>query len=564
MALMWPGSLPIWILNDERRAAEIKVYRKLHEALGDEWSVFYSRPWMGLNERGGEIDGEADFIVAGADAGFLFLEVKGGGVAYDPVSSEWTSTDRHNVCRIIKNPMEQAIGCKHRFLDKLRELRGWPKAYVRFRHGTVLPDSSEPPDSVLSIGGYDKPLFCFANRFDADLRGWIEHRLADHDASVKGKEVPPGKVGIDLLTRLVADPVRLRIPLRREVQADMAQIDQLATGAQMHIINLLASVSRALIEGGAGTGKTVLAVETAARMADAGAAVCLICYNEPLAVHIRELLASRLSVTVQTFHAMCGLLTREAGIDPGPVGPDFYEEQLPRCAGMALERLPQRRWDAVIVDEGQDFSDDWWAVVDGMLVTETGVLRVFADANQALYADPRQLAERLRAQTFPLRNNLRNSKPIAKATDRLYKGPLIIAVGPEGEIPVAEHTATTGVIDAAINRILHLVRDEGVRRGDIAVLCPTDTTAKRVQAGLSQLRLPWSLANQRSGDKMTIDTIRRFKGLEAPIVILILDRVAADNRELAYVGVSRAQSRLFVIGEINGTLSGRALSPEDV
>lgn len=564
MALMWPGSLPIWILNDERRAAEIKVYRKLQETLDDEWSIFYSRPWMGLNERGGEIDGEADFIVASADTGFLFLEVKGGGVAYDPEKSEWTSTDRYNVCRTIKNPMEQAIACKHRFLDRLRALPDWPRAYVRFRHGTVLPDSDEPLDSVISIGGYDKPLFCFASRFDAELGEWIEERLAAHDATVKGKEVSPGKVGINLLTRLVADPVRLRIPLRREVQADMVQIDQLATGAQMHIINLLASVSRALIEGGAGTGKTVLAVETAARMADAGAAVCLICYNEPLAVHIRDLLASRPSVTVQTFHAICGLLTRDAGIDPGPVGPDFYEKKLPRCAGMALERLPQRRWDAVIVDEGQDFTDDWWSVIDRMLVTETGVLRVFADANQALYADPRHLAERLRAQTFPLRNNLRNSKPIAKATDRLYKGPLIFAVGPEGEIPVAEHTSTAGVVDAAINRIVHLVRDESVRRGDIAVLCPSDVIAKRIQAALSQLRLPWTLANQRSGDKMTVDTIRRFKGLEAPIVILVLDRVAADSRELSYVGVSRAQSRLFVIGEINGTLSGRALSPEEV
>ncbi len=559
---MWPGSLPSWILNDERRAAEVSVYRRLQEVLGDEWSVFYSRPWMGLNERGGEIDGEADFIIAAADAGFLFIEVKGGRVAYEPAGSGWISTDRHEIPRSIKDPIGQALGCKHQFLKRLRKMDGWPNAYVRFRHGAVLPDSSEPSHSVLTLGGHDKHLFCFANRFDSDLHGWIAERLADHDATVKGKEVPPGQSGLELLTKLVADPVRLRVPLRREIQADMSHIDQLATGAQMHIINLLETIPRALIEGGAGTGKTILAVETAARMADTGAKVCVLCYNEPLAVHIRELLRSRPAVTVETFHAMCGQLCKEAGIDPGPTGRDFFEEVLPRCAAMALERLPARRWDAVIVDEGQDFTDTWWAVVDRMPVAEKGLLRVFSDANQALYADPRHLAERLRAQTFPLRNNLRNTKPIAKVTDRLYKGPLIAAAGPEGEAPVAEHGAFSGVIEAAINRVLHLVRDEGVRRGDIAVLCPTDQTAKRVQTGLTQLKLAWSAAHQRSTDRLTVDTIRRFKGLEAPIIVLALDRFAADNRELAYVGVSRAQSRLFVIGELNGTLTGSALNPD--
>jgi len=561
MARMWPAELPAWIVQDERRSAEVRAWRRLSERLDDSWSVYYSRPWWGLNEKGGEVEGEADFIVASESSGILFIEVKGGVVAWNPAKSEWTSRDRNGVSHHIRDPVQQAYACKHRYLDRLRTSEGWPAGYVRFRHGVILPDSNAPGRGMLTIAGYELPLFCFADGFDDRLDDWVRERLAAHEANGPSREVPPGEAAIGILNRLVADPVSLRVPLRRNVRNDIERFDQLLTSQQMLALTLMGSMPRLLIEGGAGTGKTVLALEMAARLADEGCAVALLCYNEPLAEYLKARIGDRPSLNAASFHGMCGSLVREAGLDPGPVGPSFFDETLPRTAAAALERLPARRWDAVIVDEGQDFPSHWWPLIDLMLRQDSRrILQVFVDANQAFYSVPRGLLELLGAKPVHLRINLRNTKAIAAATEPLYSGPLIIAAGPDGEHP-AEHAGPfPDACAEAAGFAVRLIRDERLVCDEIAILVPGEQPAKRVRAVLDQLRIRHCTATDRRADFVTVDTIRRFKGLEAPVVLLAVDRIAADNRELAYVSVSRAQSRLYVFGETADTQLGRALA----
>lgn len=560
MARMWPVVLPAWVLSDERRSVEVRVWRRLAETLDDSWSVYYSRPWWGLNEKGGEVDGETDFIVAGAASGFLFVEVKGGVVNWDPATSKWSSRDRFKVVRQIKDPVQQAVASKHRYLARLRSLPDWPSGYVRFRHGVILPDNDKPEAGKISIAGYAIQLFCFADEFDDRVDQWVRERLEAHDASGPVKEVPPGSTGLGLLNRLVADPVRLHVSLRREVQADIERIDQLLTGQQLHAIAVMESMPRLLIEGGAGTGKTLLAIEMAARLSDAGRKVCLLCYNEPLGEYLRARLSAYPNVYVGTFHKLCGMLAGEAGIDPGPVGPDFFEEELPRGAELALDRMPNRRWDAVIVDEGQDFSGHWWHLVNRLL-SENGprILRAFVDANQALYALPKGLTQTLGAQPLVLGINLRNTKAIARVTEPLYSGPLIKAVGPDGELPAAQLDPFSEGCSKVVALVARLLRDDRVVADDIAVLAPAELGVKRLRSMLDQLRIQSCTAADRRKNFVTLDTIRRFKGLESPIVLMLMDSAAASSRELAYVGVSRAQSRLYLFGELSGTLIADAL-----
>src|SRR5262245_25743364 len=97
MAKLWPHRLPAEIRNNILRAAERRVYDALAAQLDDSWTVFYSRPWLGLSPTGEEIDGEADFVVAHPQRGFITIEVKGGAISYDPRENRWTSTDRFGV-----------------------------------------------------------------------------------------------------------------------------------------------------------------------------------------------------------------------------------------------------------------------------------------------------------------------------------------------------------------------------------------------------------------------------------------------------------------------------------
>ena len=52
---------------------------------------------------------------------------------------------------------------------------------------------------------------------------------------------------------------------------------------------------------------------------------------------------------------------------------------------MALAIVPDR-FDAIIVDEGQDFADGWWVTLEELLVNpEDGILFVFYDDNQRIF-----------------------------------------------------------------------------------------------------------------------------------------------------------------------------------
>lgn len=99
---MWPSRLPGEVTGSRYREAEVRVWKALRDQLGQGWVVFYSRPWLGLTSSGGERDGECDFVVAHPSHGVLAIEVKGGGISYDPAGDDWWSRDRDGIRHAIK------------------------------------------------------------------------------------------------------------------------------------------------------------------------------------------------------------------------------------------------------------------------------------------------------------------------------------------------------------------------------------------------------------------------------------------------------------------------------
>ena len=179
MANCIPVAIPNWVLQDERRSAEIKVFEKSSKELSDDWHVFYSRPWWGLNESGGEKDGEADFVLAHPELGILFLEVKGGQITYDEKQDQWASRDRHGITHNFrKSPVQQAVVCKHELMKKFQKSKKWPSKRVLAHHGVIFVDTVEPEMKIL--GGYEKEIFCFARAFDRDFANWVNGRVTNH------------------------------------------------------------------------------------------------------------------------------------------------------------------------------------------------------------------------------------------------------------------------------------------------------------------------------------------------------------------------------------------------
>ena len=548
MAVMWPRVLPPDVKGNTLRSTECEVFRRLEAVLDDFFFVFYSRPWLGLKPDGEEIDGECDFVVAHSRLGILTLEVKGGAVAYDPHYDRWTSRDRWNVTHNIKNPVQQARSAKHELLKRLHASPNWKTRRVPARHGVLLPHSSAPSSDL----GPDMPMriFCFAGTFEEEFRDWILARFGD-EPSVERRTSELGRDGLRALEDILAKPFRLRTPLGKLLSHDDAAIETL-TQQQFHILRAIAVVPRVAISGGAGTGKTVLAMEEAKRCAERGAQVLFLCYNRGLATEVRCRLSDRSPVVVMTFHELCDKLTTLAGL-PYPDGlteTELFEEAWPELLLRALDCLPDARYDAIIVDEGQDFLPVWWTAVEAALCSNgRGMLRIFYDNNQRVYSSANLIPEEIDSVPIRLTQNLRNTQSIHAQVRRHYTGYEIEAIGPEGVavrwIKVESPSRSGKSIGECIARLHSLER---IPPDSIAVLVADETEIKRIAPDDRLGGFPAVRCDRQSRGQIVVDSVRRFKGLERPVVIIAAQTGTTLSDELLYVAFSRARTHLIVVG----------------
>lgn len=545
MAVLWPKKLPRSVLDDSRRKAEVRVYDRLAEVLDDSFHVFYSSPWLGTDRHGNEKDGECDFLIAHPEHGILAIEVKGGReISFDPRDSQWRSTDHGGFVHKIKDPVAQARSAKHEILKRLNDSPRWKRRFIHAAHGVIFPSAGLPPGNL----GADRPsqIFCCSRRFHDGLGAWIAERLKAGQRPDNCK--PLGRDGISALERLLAHPFTLSFTIGAAL-ADADTEFRVLEPSQYQILDMIADIPRALVRGGAGTGKTVVAIEEALRSSAAGRKTLLTCHSRPLARNLERKLRNIENLTVAGFHALCGRISRQAGISaPSGISErELYESALPNALYRAMEAQPALRWDTIIVDEGQDFRDDWWIALDACLLPD-GRIRVFMDSNQRVYESAVDGARDLSVVPVRLSRNLRNTKNIHKAASVHYSGPDIVADGPDGlEVSWVSAESPDAKIEAAYRELRRLVLNEEVPPGDIAVLVNGPAARASFLERSSGTSIPLTDAETMALEDVVVDTVRRFKGLERPAILLIVSGDDMDRRELAYVAFSRARAYLCVV-----------------
>ena len=542
---VWPRHLPDTVRNDRRRRAEVKVYDLLVSELPDEFHVFYSSPWLAIDRFGNEKDGECDFVIAHESLGVLAIEVKGGGIAFDPKRGQWTSTDEHGVVHNIKDPVGQARSAKHNILDKLKNSGRWTRKWVTLRHGVIFPEAATPSGNL----GADRPsrIFCSSRQFRRDLAGWINDRFHD-SLEEPGSGEGLGRDGIVALERLFAFPFTLSFRISAAISEDVRKLDLLEP-QQVLVLGYISNIPRVRIEGAAGTGKTVLALEAAARSAKDGKRTLLTCYNSALAKELQRRLDGLDNVTVVNFHGLCLSLADGAGLSVAPNVDNriYFKDYLPELLIEALCCEETQRFDRIIVDEGQDFLDHWWIALDEALV-QGGSIRVFFDSNQRLYNRHSEFVNALDLVPIPLNRNLRNTQRIHEASMVHYSGPGTTAAGPLGiELKWLETNAGSSMAKAAFREVKRLVYREELDPGDIAVLVPDREVRDAFTVATARSELPFTDAESASSEAVVVDTVRRFKGLERPMIVLCIVRAEMGLTELAYTGMTRARAALSIV-----------------
>lgn len=527
MANCIPLAMPNWVLQDERRSAEIKVFEKCQSELPNDWHVFYSRPWWGLNERGGEKDGEADFVLVHPDLGLLFLEVKGGQITYDEKLDQWASTDRHGIKHNLRrSPVQQAVACKHELLKKFQKSSNWPSGRVLAHHGVVFVDTVGSQEKF--IGGYEREIFCFAKEFERNFVNWAISRLMSHREKTA---VGPGVSGISSVYEVLATPLNLRTSLARFSSGEINEMNQLLTGIQLQTLVEIETNNRTVIEGGAGTGKTVIACELASRMREREVEIALCTVSESL---------------LTDFQVRLG-----------------FEKSNLKILSVNELITSNNRFDFIIIDESQDIDWSLWGRIEEKLSGSNSKLVCFMDSNQAIYRLATDLEARLGARLITLRVNLRNTQRIGNVIKKLYSGPLTQICGPEGTQPkLTIVNDAERAIEGICSEIKSLSSEELVDYSSIAILSDSKEFIRKLQQSLKAAGIFNAPAKNRALNTLTVDNIFNFKGLESPFVFLFMDSDSGSNRELSYVASSRARTNLHVYTVRSTLLLSQALQVE--
>lgn len=290
-------------LNDLPSKAEAKVYRALRDKLPQEYVVFFQVGWILQREEEQAKDGETDFLVCHPDHGYLCIEVKGGGVGFDATTGNWFSVDRHQQKHPINNPISQALKAKYSIRSKLNEhprWRGLALGNVLRGHAVFFPDVGDTnalsrPDMPALLIGTSSTL--------KDPKKWIDDAFT-YWGNNAGSLTPIGRRGIDVIREVFARSF-IVAPLVSSRLADQEERRLILTKDQLRVLDFLRSHRRVAVSGGAGTGKTVLALEKARRLASEGFKTLLTCYNRQLADHLSSLCSGMTNLDVMSFHQLC-------------------------------------------------------------------------------------------------------------------------------------------------------------------------------------------------------------------------------------------------------------------
>jgi len=544
---------PTRLAEDTESPAERRLYRELERQLPNDYVVMHGVKWLNRHARYERHDshGEADFVIAHPRRGILVIEVKGGAIAGAWADDTWTSTSAGGYVHQIKNPFRQAERAYWALSAKLAENPATsPYRYPMFK-GVAFPDMLIRGTNL----GIDWDRQLALDSSDLNVLAAAVDRMYGKDP----QHQPLPKAAIDALVSLLQPTLVLDRPgLVADVLAGEDVILRLSE-EQVRLLDLLRNQRQAVIDGCAGSGKTMLAVEKTLQLAGEGFSVLLTCFNKSLAAWMQGVIdlsgrAVAGKVRVSHYHDLAVKLCEEAG-HPTTVRPGdqaYWDDDLPDDLLAALPDL-ETRFDAIVVDEGQDFRDNWWVTIQELLADpKQGVFYIFQDQHQAIYQRTSDLP--ITSPPFPLGHNYRSTNAIHARVIEFYDGdPKPGSIGPAGR-PVEQVTpAGKGVVDDVRRALARLLGEEGLQPGQVVILTPYGREKSALKEGerLAGISLTWGWAP--GARQVRVSSIHGFKGLESDVVILAeleaLARMPARDR-LCYVAMSRAKHHLITIGPV--------------
>ncbi len=529
----------------------------------EDWHVLHS---LDIADHRSQVAGECDFVIIIPGRGVLCIEVKGcrslkveGGLWY-------YGTNPHGDKR---GPFKQASENMHSLRQYL--LRKRPDlGKVVFWSAVIfpyIPFSKTSPEwhdwQVIDARNYiARPVSqLFLNVIEQARNLLAESPTARwFDKSSNEPDDDQRDIIVDVL-RPEFEFYESPAGRRRQLNEKLKQF----TGEQFIALDAMQANPRVVFNGPAGTGKTLLAIESARRAVQQKKKTLFLCYNKFIAQWIKAQFV-RLDfqyLTVGTLHSQ---MLNSCRTKP-PVSADvgFWTDTLPDLAieSLLLGTQESEQFEMMIVDEAQDIlRPEYLDYLDLCLAggMATGSWNMFGDfVYQQIYsAADMQLEEFIRARSvntpvYTLGINCRNTPRVAAYA------PLLGGLSPDYQKILREDDNIKPELiffkddqqqKVKLSQLLMRFREKEKFKGtEIIILSPS--AASCCAATLSP---PWrdrvkSFTPESTGGHIGYCTIHSFKGLEAPVVI-VTDLKMIMNTEsmnLMYIAVTRSLSRLVLL-----------------
>lgn len=595
-------------IRSSATTGERLFFRTLKTFLPDDYIVYFEPDIQGRRP---------DFVIIGPDLGIVVLEVKDytKNTLFQINHDEWHIVTTSGDQAVIKSPMKQARDNMFHVVDTLKkdksliQLEGKYKFQLKFPYGHGVVFTRLYSKDFVQEGLYSviEPNLCFTrDEIDPDKEGFSEEVLME---KILNMFVVPFRLKESLS---IEDINAIRYHLFPEVRISaeykppVPYQDQLLLSLHdiktmdLHQENLAKQIGdkNRLIRGVAGSGKTIILASRAKMLSKQNPdwKILILCYNISLSNAIQQMIHHMLNEPEDLFDFDPNAMTVK---NENIIVRNFHswlkndlkirEQQLPDI----IEKLERNEailptYDAVLIDEGQDFEADWLRLVSLLINADTQSLLLVEDRAQTIYQRKRSYLEdtglSFRGRSKVLSINYRNTQQIVKFAWEFYRKHSmfknkVVNRELEGEIIAPQSTKRRGpepgIVKAAnffeemrivARSIKKLHLEKKVPLEDVLILYRVKRTHKYpiidiIQRSLKDEGLPyyWITENDvskrsyaKDDGKVKISTIDSSKGLDFRAVYIVnVDSMPfplEENKErevsLLYIGMTRAKEYL--------------------
>lgn len=514
--------------------AEIKVFNLLKDIdLGHGWTVFHS---LNVSEHQYKQWSEIDFVILGP-RGIFALEIKGGRIKFE--EGIWYFKDRFGEeHKKSEGPFDQAKSGLYSLIEKIDlELDSSISKRMCIGWGVIFPDikfhssSPEMPQEII----FDEEHLKNTELFKKYLKNFIAYWNS------KGQKHAELSSDHQLLSQ-IKNYLRPNFDFSPSLLNKIDQINQEIikhTSEQYFFLDSIETADQIICTGGAGTGKSFLAVETARR----------------------ELFDNK-NLLVTTLHDRFTAFLKLQLKDTKAIVLSFQELQ------KNLKQYQKELFDVLIVDEAQDLMTmENIEILDSVIRggIEKGKWRFFMDENAQANIlgnfddDAFNYLKSFKPTPQKLKFNCRNTEQIVNQAE-LTTGAHIGETFTKNigiKVNYCKVSSKEDELEQLINQIESCYQEGDISFSDMVILSPVEFNESIV----SMLPEKWLKrlvqADQNSivsnVDKLLFSVINPFKGLERKCVFLVdLDQfdTSKNSKSLLYVAMTRAQAFLWMaVGE---------------